>query len=91
MGVAVTDGDVRWSSLQPTLDRLNERLDYIEEHLEQMGNAVGYRYAKFRSDVPPEVTELARADKILEAIKLYRSLTGASFEQAQAVVRGERV
>jgi hypothetical protein len=86
----VNDGDVRWSSLQPTLDRLNERLDYIEEHLVQMGNTVGYHYAKFTTDIPPEVTELARAGKMLEAIKLYRTLTGASFEQAQAVVRAAR-
>ena len=87
----MADGDVRWSSLQPTIDRLNQRLDHIEEHLVQMGNAVGYPYAKFTSDVPPEVIELARAGKMLDAIKLYRTLTGASFEQAQAAVRGSRV
>ena len=82
------DGDVRWSTLQPALDRLNERLDHIEEHLVHMGNAVGYRYAPFDSGVPPEVKDLARAGKTVEAIRLYRSLTGASLEQAQTAVRG---
>jgi ribosomal protein L7/L12 len=51
-----------------------------------MGAAAGYPYAPFNSGMPPEVEQLARAGKTLEAMKLYREVTGASFEQAKAAV-----
>jgi ribosomal protein L7/L12 len=51
-----------------------------------MGNAVGYRYAPMNSDVPPDVKELVRAGKTLEAMKRYREATGASVEQAKSVL-----
>jgi ribosomal protein L7/L12 len=38
------------------------------------------------SGVPPEVKELVRAGKTLEALRRYREATGASLEQAKAVV-----
>jgi ribosomal protein L7/L12 len=82
----MNDGHVRMSDLQPSFQKLNERLDYIEQHLVAMGAAVGYRYAPFDSGMPPEVEALARAGKTIEALKLYRELTGASFEQAKAAV-----
>jgi ribosomal protein L7/L12 len=36
--------------------------------------------------MPPEVEALARGGKMLEAMKLYREVTGASFDQAKAAV-----
>jgi ribosomal protein L7/L12 len=80
------DGYIRMSDLQPSFQKLNERLDYIEQHLVAMGAAAGYAYAPFNSGMPPQVEELARAGKTLEALKLYRELTGASFDQAKAAV-----
>jgi hypothetical protein len=38
--------------------------------------------------VPAEVIELKRAGKTLDAMRKYRELTGASAEEANAVVSG---
>src|SRR5271169_5485092 len=54
--------------------------------LVHLGEAVGYRYAPMNSGVPPEVKELVRVGKTLEALRRYREVTGASLEQAKAVV-----
>ena len=82
--------------LQAELNQMNERLDYIEEHIVAMSKA-GARliYVPMgRADhrptdpghVPPEVVELVRAGKRKDAIVRYRGLTGADVEQAKAVV-----
>ena len=52
-----------------------------------LGQVAGYRYAPFSTGLPPEVAELARAGKTLEAVKLYRQLTNANFEQAKLAVQ----
>jgi ribosomal protein L7/L12 len=80
------DGEVRWGALTPRLQALAERLDYIERHLVDIAQKGGYHYAPFDSGVPAEVVELARAGKMIEAIKRYRALTDASFEQARDAV-----
>ena len=80
------DGEVRWDALTPRLQALTERLDYIERHLVDIAQKGGYHYAPFDSGLPPEVVELARAGKTLEAIKQYRALTDASFDQARDAV-----
>jgi pentatricopeptide repeat protein len=82
----MSDNYIRMSDLQPSFQKLNERLDHIEQYLVAMGAAAGYAYAPFNSGMPPEVKALARAGKTLEALKLYREMTGASFEQAKAAV-----
>jgi ribosomal protein L7/L12 len=82
----MNDSYIRWSELQSSFNKLNERLDYMEQHLVAMGAAAGYRYAPFDSGMPPDVEALARGGKMLEAMKLYRELTGASFDQAKAAV-----
>jgi hypothetical protein len=80
------DGEVSWSELRPRLEGLAERLDYIERYLVDLGQVAGYRYAPFSTGLPAEVAELARAGKTLEAVKLYRQLTDANFEQAKVAV-----
>jgi len=82
----VSGGDVYWQDLRPALQGLAKRLDYIEEHLVHIGHAVGYSYAPMNSDAPPQVKELMRAGKTLEAITLYRQATGASLDQAREYV-----
>jgi len=79
--------EVFWSDLQPRLQGLVERLDYIEKYLVDLGEVAGYRYAPFSTGLPPEVSELARAGKTLEAVKLYRQLTNANLEQAKLAVQ----
>ena len=78
--------DITWKDIEPVIQGLAKRLDYIEEHLVHLGEAVGYRYAPMNSGVPPEVKELVRSGKTLEALRRYREVTGASLEQAKAVV-----
>jgi ribosomal protein L7/L12 len=79
-------GELTWNDIEPVMQGLAKRLDYIEEHLVHLGEAVGFRYAPMNSGVPPEVKELVRAGKTLEALRRYREVTGASLEQAKAVV-----
>jgi hypothetical protein len=79
--------EVNWDDLLPRLQRLADRLDYIEKYLVDLGEATGYRYGPFSSGLPAEVAELARAGKTLEAVKLYRQLTNASFDQAKVAVQ----
>lgn len=79
-------GGIQWDQIEPVIAGLAKRLDYIEEHLVNLGRAAGYRYAPYSTQVPPEVVELARAGDRLEAIKRYRELTGAHMEQAKAIV-----
>ena len=78
--------ELTWKDIEPVIQGLAKRLDYIEEHLVHLGEAVGYRYAPMNSGVPPEVKELVRVGKTLEALRRYREVTGASLEQAKAVV-----
>ncbi len=73
--------------LLPRREGLVERLDYIEKHLVDLGQVGGYRYTPFNTGLPPEVAELAWAGKTLEAVKLYRQLTNANFEQAKVAVQ----
>jgi ribosomal protein L7/L12 len=67
---------------------LSKRLDYIEEHLTRLGAAVGYQYAPMNSgpEVPPEVRDLVRAGKKIQAINRYRELTGVGLKEAKDVV-----
>lgn len=65
---------------------LARRLDYIERYLAHLGQVAGYRYAPYGTGVAPEVAELARLGNTTAAIKLYRKLTNANFEQAREVI-----
>jgi ribosomal protein L7/L12 len=74
------------------LELLARRLDYIEEHLARIGAAVGYQYVTTMSasGVPPQVEALVRAGKKIQAISLYRQLTGVDLKVAKDVVDGIR-
>ena len=71
-------------------EQLAKRLDYIEQHLARIAAAVGYRYTPMNSNpgLPPEVVQLANAGKKIQAIKLYRDITGAGLKEAKDVVDG---
>ena len=69
------------------LQKMAERLDYIEEYLVHLGQVSGYRYGRFTSvSLPPEVLELVRLGKENDAIKLYRQLTNANLAQAKDAI-----
>ncbi len=75
-----------WSDIQPTISQIGKRLEAIEHQLELLSRLAGVPYAKPLAEVPPEIVELARAGKTLEAIKEYRALTNADLETAKSVV-----
>ncbi len=87
------DDDVR-----AVLDQIQDRLDYIEEHILSMSKfGAQILYAPMgRSDhrptdpnhIPDEVVALARAGKRRDAIIKYRELTGADPKYAASVVEG---
>ena len=79
------------AQLTSAIDRIEKRLDWIEENL---GRVVGLHYvAMGRSDVrpdaggvPEDVLELLRAGKKMDAITLYRQHTGVDFAHARQVI-----
>jgi hypothetical protein len=78
------------------LERIEKRLDHLEEHVLQMsrfGAQIQFApmgRADYRPDdpdhVPQEVIDLAQAGKRKEAIVKYRELIGANAEKAIATV-----
>jgi hypothetical protein len=76
------------ADLQRIFGRMTDRMRAIEEQLALLSEKAGVPYDKPGDDAPPEVVELARAGKQLEAIKKYRELTGADFDTARTVVGG---
>jgi ribosomal protein L7/L12 len=73
-------------SLTRHFEAINERFRRVEEQLARISQAVGVAYEAPGSGVPPEVIELARAGKQIEAIKAYRAATNASLANARDVV-----
>jgi hypothetical protein len=76
------------ADLQRIFNRINDRIRAIEDHLAVLSQQAGVPYDRPGDDAPPEVVELARSGKQLEAIKKYRELTGADFDTARTVVGG---
>jgi hypothetical protein len=76
------------ADLQRIFGRITGRLRAIESQLAVLSAQAGVPYEQPGEDVPPEVAELARAGKQMEAIKLYRELTQADFDTAREVVAG---
>ena len=79
------------AELTRAIERIDKRLDWIEENL---GRVIGLQYvAMGRSEtrpdaagVPSDVLELARAGKVVDAVKRYRELTGLDFAHAREVI-----
>ncbi len=69
-------------------ERVNKRLRAIEEQLALLSQHAGIPYVLPGEGVPAEVKALAAPGQKLEAIKKYRELTGAGFEEANEIVSG---
>lgn len=69
-------------------ERVNKRLRAIEEQLQILSEKAGVPYAAPSAGVDQSVIDLARAGQTLEAIKRYRELTGAGYQEASDVVTG---
>ena len=66
--------------------QISERFGRIEAQLAILSEKLGVPYEQPGAGVPPAVMEQVHAGNQLEAIKLYRQHTGASFEEAQKAV-----
>lgn len=84
----MSGGDLRWETIQPALSQIGVRLEAIEQQLETLSKFAGVPYSRPNAAVPPEVVELARAGKTIEAMRLYRQATNAGPDEARAVVMG---
>jgi ribosomal protein L7/L12 len=63
-----------------------ERFRAIEDQLALISEKLGLPYEQPGDGVTPEVVELVRAGKRIEAVKLYRELTGAGLDVATDVI-----
>ncbi len=81
-------GEYSQATLAAHFEETNRRLAGIEAQLALVSEKLGLPYTTPTAVVPPDVVELARAGKQLEAIKRYRELTGASMDDARSVVVG---
>jgi hypothetical protein len=81
-------GSDNQSSLEVELEQIRQRCRNIEAQLAILSEKVGVPYINPSASVPPEVTELARAGKRLDAMKRYRELTNATADEARAVIQG---
>jgi hypothetical protein len=79
---------VRWEELQPVLARLAQRIDAVEAQLSIVSEKLGVPFVPTNAEISPEVIELARAGKTLEAITKYRAQTNAGPDEARGVVMG---
>jgi hypothetical protein len=77
---------VFWSDITPRLEGISRRLDSIETYLAAVSEKLGDPFRPLSADVPPEVVELVRAGKRLEAAQKYRALTNASLQEAQRAI-----
>jgi hypothetical protein len=76
------------SELNPYFAQIGRRLESLEAQVALLSATAGVAYAPTTSPVPPEIIELARSGKTLEAMRQYRALTGASMEDARTAVLG---
>jgi ribosomal protein L7/L12 len=104
--------DVQWSTLDPILRDLTDRIIRIEQHLASTGfqaasqanvqDSFGAAPASFGaqesfsgtpgqpgptgSGVPADLIALARAGKLIVAIKQYKDMTGVSLKEAKDAI-----
>ena len=76
------------ADLQRNFQRMTERFRALEDQVARLSAAAGLPYEQPGQNVPADVVQLAQAGKGMDAIKRYRELTNASFEDARAVVGG---
>jgi hypothetical protein len=84
--------ELSWKDIEPVIQGLAKRFDYIEEDLVHLGERVGYRYAPTNSGVPPEVKDLVREGRTLGALHslsrgYWRELGAGEGRRARSVSR----
>lgn len=86
----MTGGDYTQQALQARFDAITARFDRIEEYLVSLGQVSGKPYLPYADslDIPPEVMDLLREGKRLQAVALYRRMTGGSVQDAERLFAG---
>ena len=79
-------GTYSQETLEAKFEALSQRCLAIENQLALVSEKLGLAYTPWSVDVPPEVLELVRSGKRLEAVARYRALTNANFDDARRVV-----
>jgi ribosomal protein L7/L12 len=74
------------NQLELKFNSISERLSAIEHQLKVLSDQAGVSYDEPFDELPPDVLELARTGKKMEAAKLYRELTGADGKEAMEAV-----
>ncbi len=80
--------DMQWSELSPLFAQIGARLESLEAQVALLSEKADIGYMPAARPVPPEIVALARSGKLLEAMRQYRALTGASMEEARTAVMG---
>jgi ribosomal protein L7/L12 len=75
-------------TLKAHFDHTNKRLAVIEEQLALVSRQLGLVFEPFSTGVPQEVVDIARSGDKLGAMKRYRELTNATFDEARDAVVG---
>ncbi len=75
-----------WSDVEPRFERINKRLENLEQCLVAVASKLGVPFTPPSSELPADVVELARSGDRLGAIKRYRELTGADVKEARAKI-----
>ena len=73
-------------ALQHVVEGIQARLDRIEDHLVRTAQMSGIPFATAASTIPPEVVELVKAGKRVDAVAKYRELTHASMDDARQAI-----
>ena len=79
----MTDTPLTEAQITEAINRIEQRLDLIEETLSRLGHG---HHRPDASGIPPDVLEFVRAGRKIEAIKRYRELTGVGLAQAREVI-----
>jgi ribosomal protein L7/L12 len=66
--------------------RTRERIEQLEAQVALLSERLGIPYTPPSSGVPVEVASLVNEGKRIEAIKLYREMTGCGLEEARDAV-----
>jgi ribosomal protein L7/L12 len=67
---------------------LTRRIRRLEEQVALLSQQAGVPWDEPGSGVPPEIVDLVRRNKKIEAIKRYRELTGVGLAEAKDVIDG---
>jgi hypothetical protein len=75
-------------TLAAHFDLTNKRLAAIEEQLSLVSRQLGLEFTPYSDGVPQEIVDMARGGDKLGAMKRYRELTHATFDEARDAIAG---